>query len=97
MPNLNNTDKPPEMSDEEYKKATDYIEQTTNILDMELRTCDIPVGMVLVGMARFMGHAIRKGTSALGPERREEQLKAFFKIINDHATAGEHDGTEEAE
>ena len=97
MPNLNSTDKPPEMSDEEYKKATDYIEQTTSILDMELRTCDIPVGMFLVGMARFMGHAIRKATSALGPERREEQLKGFFKIINDHAKSGEHGDEEESE
>ena len=86
-----------EMSDEEFKKAEEHVTRTVDILDMELRTCGIPTGMFLVGMARFMGHAIRKATSALGPERREEQLKGFFKIINDHATYGEHDGTEEEE
>lgn len=92
MPNTNNTD---ELSDEEFEKAAEYIKQTINILDMELRTTQIPIGMFLVGMARFIGHAIRKATSALGPEKREEQLKAFFKIIDDNAKAGDNDDTEE--
>jgi hypothetical protein len=79
-----------DLSDEEYKKASEYVDQTKFILDMELRTSQIPIGMFLVGMARFMGHAIQKATSALGPERREEQLKGFFKIIKDNAYSGEH-------
>ena len=94
MPDTKNID-PLKMSDEEFKKASEYVEQTTEILDMELRTCDIPVGMFLVGMARFMGHAIYKATSALGPEKRIEQLKAFNKIIIDSATAGERGEHEE--
>jgi hypothetical protein len=90
MPDIKNTD-PSEMSDEEFKKASKYVEQTVNILDMELHTSGIPVGMFLVGMARFMGHSIRKATSALGPERRKEQIKAFTKIIEVNATTGDSD------
>jgi len=97
MPNTKNIDNSLEMSDEEFKKASEYIEQTIDILDMELRTSGIPIGMFLVGMARFMGHAIRKGTSALGTEKREEQIKAFYKIINDNATSGERGENEENE
>ena len=86
-----------ELSDKEYKKATKYIEQTINILDMELRTSEIPIGMFLVGMSRFIGHAIRKATSALGPERRIEQIKAFSKIIYDNAVTGDDSEIEEQE
>jgi hypothetical protein len=86
-----------ELSDKEYKKAKEYIDQTINILDMELRTSEIPIGMFLVGMSRFIGHAIRKATSALGPVRRKEQIEAFFKIINDNAVDGDHSEIEEEE
>jgi hypothetical protein len=96
MPDIKNTD-PSKMSDEAFKKASEYIEQTVEILDMELRTCGIPVGMFLVGMARFMGHAIYKATSVLGPEKREEQLKAFNKIISDSASGEERNENEDNE
>jgi len=88
---------PPELSKEQFEKAADYVEQTVNILDMELRTSGIPIGMFMVGMARFMGHAIRKATSALGPENRQEQLEAFFKIMEANATAGERGENEDNE
>jgi hypothetical protein len=86
-----------ELSDEEFKKAEEHVTRTVDILDMELQTSGIPVGMFLVGMSRFIGHAIRKATSALGPEKREEQLEAFFKIISNSAKAGEHGDIEEEE
>ena len=85
------------MSDEQFKKAEEHVARTVNLLDMELQTSGIPMGFFLVGMARFIGHAIRKATSALGPERREEQIEAFFKIIKDNATDGDHSGTENEE
>ena len=83
------------MSEEEYKKAEEHVTRTVDLLNMELQTSGIPIGFFLVGIARFIGHAIRKATSALGPERREEQLTAFFKIIRDNATNGEYGGIEE--
>tara|TARA_R100000963_G_C4566428_1_gene53095 strand:- start:111 stop:281 length:171 start_codon:yes stop_codon:yes gene_type:complete len=43
------------------------------------------MGMFMVGMARFMGHAIHEATSALPVDRREEQIEGFFKIIRLHA------------
>lgn len=87
-----------EMSDEQFKKAEEHVTRTVNLLDMELQTSGIPIGFFLVGMARFIGHAIRKATSALGPERREEQIEAFSKIISDNATAGDNiDETENEE
>jgi flagellar biosynthesis regulator FlaF len=91
MPNIKNTD-PSEISDEAFETASQYVEQTVNILDMELRTSNIPIGMFLVGMARFMGHEIRKATSALGPERRREQITAFSKIIEVNAMTEDSDG-----
>ena len=96
MPDIKNTDSK-KISDEEFEKASEYVEQTVNILDMELQTSGIPIGMFMVGMARFMGHAIRKATSALGPERRREQLEAFYKIMDANATAGERGENEENE
>ena len=96
MPDSKNIN-PPELSEKQFEKAAEYVEQTTNILDMELQTSGIPAGMFMVGMARFMGHAIRKATSALGPEKRREQLKAFYKIMEANATAGERGENEEGE
>ena len=94
MPDTKNIN-PPELSEEQFEKAADYVEQTVNILDMEILTSGIPIGMIMVGMARFMGHAIRKATSALGPEKRREQLEAFFKIMEANATAGERGENED--
>ena len=94
MPDTKNIN-PPELSEEQFEKAADYVEQTVNILDMELLTSGIPIGMFMVAMARFMGHAIRKATSALGPEKRREQLEAFFKIMEANATAGERGENED--
>ena len=94
MPDTKNIN-PPELSEEQFEKAADYVEQTVNILDMELLTSGIPIGMFMVGMARFMGHAIRKATSALGPEKRREQLEAFLKIMEANATAGERGENED--
>ena len=94
MPDTKNIN-PPELSEEQFEKAADYVEQTVNILDMELLTSGIPIGMFMVGMARFMGHAIRKATSALVPEKRREQLEAFFKIMEANATAGERGENED--
>ena len=94
MPDTKNIN-PPELSEEQFEKAADYVEQTVNILDMELLTSGIPIGMFMVRMARFMGHAIRKATSALGPEKRREQLEAFFKIMEANATAGERGENED--
>ena len=96
MPDTKNIN-PPELSEEQFEKAADYVEQTVNILDMELRTSGIPIGMFMVGMARFMGHAIRKATSALGPEKRQEQLEAFSKIMEANATAEERGENEDSE
>ena len=96
MPDIKNINTP-ELSEEQFEKASEYVEQTVNILDMELQTSGIPIGMFMVGMARFMGHAIRKATSALGPEKRQEQLEAFYKIMEANATAGERGENEDGE
>ena len=95
MPDIKNTD-PEEIDDEKFEIASKYVEQKVDILDMELHTSAIPIGMFLVGMARFMGHAIRKATSSLGPERRKEQVEAFSKIIAANST-DEYDDDETAE
>jgi len=96
MPDLKNTDI--ELSDKEYKKAMEHVNRTIDLLGMELQTSQIPIGMFMVGMARFMGHAIREATSVLGPERRDEQIEAFIKIIKLHATdVGESDETKKEE
>ena len=86
-----------EMSDKQYKKAEEHVLRTVDILEMELRTSEIPIGMFLVGMARFIGLAIRNATSALGPEKRIEQIKAFSKIIYDNALTGDDSEIEEKE
>ena len=93
MPNSKNTEMANiELSDEDYDKAMEHINRTIDLLGMELRTSEIPIGMFMVGMARFMGHAIKEATSALGSERCEEQIEAFIKIITLHATdVGESD------
>ena len=74
MPDIKNID-PSDISDEDFQKASEYVKNTVSILDMELQTSGIPVGMFLVGMARFMGHEIWKATSVLEPERRREQIE----------------------
>jgi hypothetical protein len=96
MPDTKNINGPPEISDKEFEMASQYVDQTIDILDMELHTSRIPIGMFLVGMARFIGHEIRKATSALGPKRRREQVKAFSKIIevNSIAEDGDDDASE---
>ena len=81
MPNSNDT----ELTDEQFDKASEEINRTIDILGMELKTSGIPMGMFMVGMARFMGHAIQEATSALPVDRREEQIEGFFKIIRLHA------------
>jgi len=74
-----------DLTDEEFEKASKQINRTIDLLGMELKTSGIPMGMFMVGMARFMGHAIQEATSALPVDRREEQIEGFFKIIRLHA------------
>jgi len=85
-----------DLTDQQLEKASHEVHEAMIAFEAAIEARQISMGMALVAMSKFIGIAIRRNTSALGEERRQQHVDGFSDIIRANAfDTGEDDEEEE--
>ena len=77
--------KPKEFTEAKLKTAAEKVQNVLTVLEMEIKIQETSEGLMLAGLARYIGLKIKQATVALGPEVTQRHINGFCQIISEHA------------
>lgn len=74
-----------EFTEAHLEIAAEKVQNVLTVLEMEIKIQETSEGLMLAGLARYIGLKIKQATVALGPDMTQKHIDGFCQIIAQHA------------